>query len=411
MYVRLEVKAVPCELVENFDPAYPLILGGLQTGEDQVGFVRMRLKKHRWYPKILKNRDPLIFSVGWRRFQSIPVFSVTEHNFRQRMIKYTPQHEMCNAHIWGPVTPQGTGVLAVQSVADVEAKFRIAATGSVMDMDKSTQVVKKLKLTGEPFKIFKKTAFIKGMFTTNLEVSKFEGAAIKTVSGIRGMIKKSVTDRERQGGGPGAFRATFEDKIVMSDIVFVKTWFAVDIPKFYAPVANLLFPPEEKTKWRGMKTVGEIKRERRMATAPNPDQLYRPVSRAPKIFKPLRIPKALQKDLPYRLKPKLATPGRDVDAERVTIELGSKEKKVRKMMKALTEMAEEKASKLEAEKKKRVGALIAKQQEVERRKLRHEKVARMKVARALSQDRARKEKMAARGGGGGRGRKRRRVEG
>ena len=114
MYVRIEVKSVPCELVENFDPAYPLILGGLRTGEDQVGFVRIRLKKHRWYPKILKNRDPLIFSVGWRRFQSIPVFSVTEHNFRQRMIKYTPQHEMCNAHIWGPVTPQGTGVLAVQ---------------------------------------------------------------------------------------------------------------------------------------------------------------------------------------------------------------------------------------------------------------------------------------------------------
>ena len=406
MYVRIEVKSVPCELVENFDPAYPLILGGLRTGEDQVGFVRIRLKKHRWYPKILKNRDPLIFSVGWRRFQSIPVFSVTEHNFRQRMIKYTPQHEMCNAHIWGPVTPQGTGVLAVQSVADVEAKFRIAATGSVMDMDKSTQVVKKLKLTGEPFKIFKKTAFIKGMFTTNLEVSKFEGAAIKTVSGIRGMIKKSVTDRERQGGGPGAFRATFEDKIVMSDIVFVKTWFAIDIPRFYAPVTNLLFPPEEKTKWRGMKTVGEIKREKRLAAVPDPDQLYRPVVRAPKIFKPLAIPRALQKELPYRLKPKFATPGRDVEAERVNIELGSREKKVRKMMKMLTEAAEEKAGKLEAEKKRRVGALIAKQEEVERRKLRHEKVARMKVARALSQERARKEKMAAKGGGGGRKRKR-----
>ena len=70
------------------------------------------------------------------------------------------------------------------------------------------------------------------------------------------------------------------------------------------------------------------------------------------------------------------------------------------------ENMEEKAGKLEAEKKRRVGALIAKQEEVERRKLRHEKVARMKVARALSQERARKEKMAAKGGGGGRKRKR-----
>ena len=42
-----------------------------------------------------------------------------------------------------------------------QSKFRISGTGVIIDLDKSVEVVKKLKLVGTPMKIFKNTAFIK----------------------------------------------------------------------------------------------------------------------------------------------------------------------------------------------------------------------------------------------------------
>ena len=45
------------------------------------------------------------------------------------------------------------------------------------------------------------------------------------------------------GGKDGVFRATFEDKPLLSDIVFLRAWVALDLPRFYNPVTNLLAPP------------------------------------------------------------------------------------------------------------------------------------------------------------------------
>lgn len=242
VYIRLRFTGVPCELVNNFDPRTPLLLGGLQRSEEAPGYMQLRLKRHRWFPKVLKNRDPLVFSIGWRRFQSIPVFAIKDNNERHRMLKYSPEHMHCLASVWGPMAPPGTGVLAVQKLGGDAAHWRIAATGVVLQLDASVRVVKKLKLVGTPFKIHRHTAFINGMFNSRLEAAKFEGASIRTVSGIRGTIKKALGSGAQAGARDGAYRATFEDKPLLSDVVFLRAWVQVEVPKFYNPVTNLLAP-------------------------------------------------------------------------------------------------------------------------------------------------------------------------
>ena len=52
---------------------------------------------------------------------------------------------------------------------------------------------------------------------------------------------------------PGSFRAMFEDRILMCDIVFLRTWYPVTVATFYNLVTSLLL--SEKMQWTGMKTA------------------------------------------------------------------------------------------------------------------------------------------------------------
>lgn len=159
--------------------------------------------------QVFKSNDPLIFSIGWRRFQSLPVYSTEDQNERQRYLKYTPEHMHCFATFYGPLCPPNTGLLALQDLSSKQAGFRVSATGVVLEFNASFPVCKKLKLVGYPSKIFKNTAFVRGMFNSDLEVAKFEGVKIRTVSGIRGQIKKAVGEgadkvphhHDDEGGG------------------------------------------------------------------------------------------------------------------------------------------------------------------------------------------------------------------
>ncbi|OZJ01985.1 hypothetical protein BZG36_04890 [Bifiguratus adelaidae] len=368
-YVRILIKSMPAEFVINFDPTRLVLLGGLLSAEEQFGFMQVRLKRHRWHRKILKTNDPLIFSIGWRRFQSIPIYSMFD-GVRSRMLKYTPEHMHCTATFYGPVHTPNTAFCAVQTLSDTSSQFRISATGTIVDIDHSVEIVKKLKLVGTPSKIYKNTAFIKDMFNSALEVAKFEGANLRTVSGIRGQVKKALPKPE------GHFRATFEDKILMSDIIFLRAWYPVKPRKYYNPVTSLLGADG----WQGMRTTSQVRQALALHAPSNADSTYKPIVRPTRRFNHLKIPKSLQASLPFASKPKLIKPKANNKmsylASRSVI-LEPEERKVHTLMQQLRTLGNEKKLKTreknaerrqEYEKKKAKLEAVSKEKENERRK-------------------------------------------
>ena len=290
-YVKMEFSGIPNSLFEMFDPNRPVIVGGLleeEIGDDMVQSW-VKIKRHRFYARKPKSHDPMVVTIGWRRFQVLPIFFNEERGGKLRFMKYMPDFLTCWATFYGPPSKVNVGVTALQYIKENLDSFRISATGATVAPMGDGNVVKKLRVCGHPKEIFQKTAMIDDMFTSDIEATQFIGGLVKTVSGIRGVIKK--VDKN------GVVRCTFEDTVKTSDIVFLNTWVKVVPKQFYTPINSLL-----SKEWDLVRTTAEMRQALDLRPEYKEDSVYKDVKRPEYKEQVLRIPKGLKEQLPYALK-------------------------------------------------------------------------------------------------------------
>lgn len=214
---------------------------------------------------------------------------------------------------------------------------------------------------------------------------------MRTVSGIRGQIKKALPKPE------GYFRAAFEDKVLMSDIIFLRAWYQIQPRQYYNPTAGLLM--EDKSAWKGMRLTGEVRNAEAIKTPKNVNSLYRPIERQERKFNTLKVPRKLQAALPYASKPKIQKPqSKPTYMQKRAVVLSEEERKAIGLLQQVQAIQKAKVAKRQEKKSESRAARAKKLEKDASKREEKSKEEKREHYRQMGKEQKRKEQSEASGG-------------
>eukprot|EP00434_Breviolum_minutum_P023793 symbB.v1.2.020987.t1/scaffold1759.1/size102758/3 len=115
----------------------------------------------------------------------------------------------------------------------------LAAAGSIVSVDPKQLIIKRIILTGYPFRTQKNKAVVRFMFFNPLDIRWFKPVELSTKKGLRGHIKESL-------GTHGYMKCRFSAHIKQDDTVCMNLYKRV-YPKWHPPAwgGNVNASPEE----------------------------------------------------------------------------------------------------------------------------------------------------------------------
>lgn len=205
-YVTIHVSNVPKVFADNWKPSQPLVVFGLLPHEQKMSVMHFVIRRHASFDAPVKAKESLIFHVGYRRFSAGAIFSQHTTGDKFKAERYLPHEGAIVATVYAPIFFPPSPVLVFTE------DHQLIATGSVLKSDPDRVVLKKIVLSGHPFKIHKKSSVVRYMFFKRDDISWFKPVELYTKYGRRGSIKDPL-------GMHGHMKCVFDGQLKAQDTV------------------------------------------------------------------------------------------------------------------------------------------------------------------------------------------------
>ncbi|NXA54121.1 TSR1 protein, partial [Nothocercus julius] len=214
-YVTLHVCNVPVSVMESFGDGRPLVLFTLLPHEQKMSVLNFLVRRHPSNNEPVKVKEELIFHCGFRRFRASPLFSQHTSADKHKLERFLRPDAALVVTVYAPITFPPASVLLFKQRSN--GMHDLIATGSLLAVDPDRIVIKRLVLSGHPFKIFTKTAVVRYMFFNREDVMWFKPVELRTKWGRRGHIKEPL-------GTHGHMKCHFDGQLKSQDTVLLNLY-------------------------------------------------------------------------------------------------------------------------------------------------------------------------------------------